>query len=229
MHKKSEIMPSRSIIFDLDGTLIDSQESILNAIRAALNELGVEAKIPVTKELIGPPLIDTLLKIIEVKDRLILNTVADKFKLHYDSTGYRNSVVYQGIQHLLDRLFKQGYVLYVATNKRLIPTKKIVDYLSWDSLFYAVYSIDLNAKKPFKNKGEMISVLLRNELIDPNSAIYVGDRDEDYDAAKANGVPCVLVDWGYGKNSKFKSNIEYVANSPKDLLNIIESFEWPRY
>ena len=45
----------RSVIFDLDGTLIDSQESILNAIRIALNESGLEAKIPVTKELIGPP------------------------------------------------------------------------------------------------------------------------------------------------------------------------------
>lgn len=218
---KSQSMPSRSIIFDLDGTLIDSQESILNAIRAALNELGVEAKIPVTKELIGPPLIDTLLKITEVKDESILNTVANKFKLHYDSAGYRNSVAYPGIHHLLEKLHNQGYVLYVATNKRLIPTKKIVDYLSWGSLFSAVYSIDLNADKPFKNKGEMISALLRNELIDPNSAIYIGDRDEDYEASKENCLPCILVDWGYGAKSPTHNNGQFFASDPIELLNTI--------
>ena len=215
-------MPSRSIIFDLDGTLIDSQESILNAIRVALNELGVEAKIPVTKELIGPPLIDTLSKITGLKDRLILNTVANKFKLHYDSAGYTNSVVYPGINHLLERLHNQGYVLYVATNKRLIPTKKIVDHLSWGSLFSAVYSIDLNADKPFKNKSEMISALLRNELIDPNSAIYIGDRDEDYEASKENYLPCILVDWGYGVKIPTHNDDQFFVSNPIELLNTIQ-------
>jgi phosphoglycolate phosphatase len=215
-------MPSRSIIFDLDGTLIDSQESILNAIRAALYESGLEAKIPVTKELIGPPLIDTLSKIIEVKNKLILNAVANKFKLHYDAAGYRNSVVYPGIHHLLERLHNQGYVLYLATNKRLIPTKKIVNYLSWGSFFSAVYSIDLNAEKPFKNKGEMISALLRNELIDPNSAIYIGDRDEDYVAAKENCLPCILVGWGYGTKIPIHNDDQFSVSDSFELLTTIQ-------
>jgi phosphoglycolate phosphatase len=219
---KNQNNPSRSIIFDLDGTLIDSQESILNAIRAALNELGVEAKIPVTKELIGPPLMDTLLKITEVKDELVLNALVNKFKLHYDSTGYRNSVAYPGIHHLLERLRNQDFVLYLATNKRLIPTKKIVDYLSWSSLFSAIYSIDLNAEKPFKSKSEMISALLCNELIDPNSAIYIGDRDEDYGAAKQNCLPCILVDWGYGVKIPTHNDDQFFVSDPIELLNAIQ-------
>ena len=215
-------MPSRSIIFDLDGTLIDSQESILNTIRIALNESGLEAQIPVTKELIGPPLIETLSKITAVKDSLALNAVANKFKQHYDGVGYRDSVAYSGIQHLLESLHNHGYALYVATNKRLIPTKKIVDYLSWGSLFSAVYSIDLNAEKPFKNKGEMISALLRNELIDPKSAIYIGDRDEDYGAAKENCMPCILVDWGYGAKMSKHNDGQFFASDPIELLNTIQ-------
>lgn len=215
-HDKS----SRSVIFDLDGTLIDSQESILNGIRIALNESGLEAKIPVTKELIGPPLIETLSKITAVKDPLTLNAVANKFKQHYDGTGYRDSVAYGGIQHLLESLDSHGYDLYIATNKRLIPTKKIIDYLSWGSLFRATYSINSNDEKSFKNKGEMISELLRNELIDPKSAIYIGDRDEDFEAAKENGLPCILVDWGYGK--KNSNNNDFRVSNTIQLLNTIQ-------
>jgi phosphoglycolate phosphatase len=220
-------MSSRVVIFDLDGTLIDSQQSILNAIKIALNESGLQAKIPVTKELIGPPLIDTLSRITAVKDRLILNAVANRFKLHYDAVGYRDSVVYPGIHNLLESLHNQGYVLYVATNKRLIPTKKIIDYLSWGSLFSAIYSIDSNEEKPFKNKSEMISALLREKAIDIKSAIYIGDRVEDYEAAKFNGLPCILVDWGYGE-IRSKPNYDQLGTSDIiELLNTLQRVNIP--
>jgi phosphoglycolate phosphatase len=215
-------MPSRSIIFDLDGTLIDSQESILNAIRVALYESGLEAKIPVTKELIGPPLVDTLSKITAIKDKAALHVVENAFKRHYDAIGYRESVPYLGIQHLLESLHNLGYLLYVATNKRHVPTKKIVDHLSWSSLFSALYSIDSSVERPYKNKAEMISALLDNELINLKSAIYIGDRDEDYMAAKENGLPCILVDWGYGETFSEHSGDQFIVSDPIELLNIIQ-------
>lgn len=215
-------VPSRSVIFDLDGTLIDSQESILNAIESALNECGLEAKIPVTRELIGPPLIDTLAKIIAIKDPMILNVVANKFKLHYDAVSYRDGVAYPGIDNLLKGLYSQGYLLYVATNKRLRPTKKIIKHLSWDVLFTAIYSIDSNSERPFRNKDEMISALLANELIDVNSAIYIGDRIEDYEAAKNNGLRCILVDWGYGEKLSKYNDDQITACNPVELLNTIQ-------
>jgi phosphoglycolate phosphatase len=215
-------VPSRSIIFDLDGTLIDSQESIVNAIKLALEGLGLESNIPITRDLIGPPLSDTLLKITNVRDSSSLELLVDEFKLHYDSEGYKDCQVYPGINDLLKNLHTQGCTLYIATNKRLMPTKKIVDYLSWGSLFSGVYSIDLNAERPFKNKGEMISALLYDKHIDISSAIYVGDRVEDYEAAKANRLPCVLVAWGYGNPDLMLDDNPYVVSNPDGLLNALQ-------
>lgn len=215
-------MQSRSIIFDLDGTLIDSQDSILNAIRITLNELGVEAQVPVAKELIGPPLIKTLAKITAIKDSLVLNAIANKFKQHYDSVGCIEALAYSGIQYLLESLRSLDYVLYIATNKRSIPTNKILDHLSWASLFAVVYSIDMNSDKPFNSKGEMIAGLLSNEYIDPKRALYIGDRDEDYWAAKENGLRCILVDWGYGEKNFKRSEDQIFASDSIELLNTIE-------
>lgn len=198
-------MPSKSVIFDLDGTLIDSQESILNALKIALNESGLKAVIPISRELVGPPLMDTLSQITAINDKPVLNLAASEFKRYYDNEGYKQSTAYPGIHHLLHSLYSKDFALYVATNKRLIPTKKIIDHLSWSNIFSAIYSIDLNVNQPFKNKAEMISALVDGWSIDKKSAIYVGDRVEDYEAAKLNGLPCILVNWGYGEirsNSK---------------------------
>lgn len=177
---------------------------------------------PVTKDVIGPPLVETIAKITGIKNQLALNEIAIKFKLHYDSVSYRDAVVYPGIQHILESLKNNGYALYIATNKRLVPTKKIVDYLSWGSLFTAVYSIDLNSKKIFKNKAELISELLNNEPIDPKFAIYIGDRYEDYEAARKNGLSCILVGWGYGSKMPTFSNKNFFVNNHIELLNTIQ-------
>ena len=139
-----------------------------------------------------------------------------------DAVGYRGSVAYPGIHNLLESLHSQNYVLYVATNKRLIPTKKIVDHLSWGSLFSTIYSIDSNAEKPFKSKAEMIAALLGDESIDLKSAVYVGDRVEDYEAAKFNGLPCILVDWGYGEISSKSNDDRLSVGSPIKLLNTLQ-------
>lgn len=215
-------MSFRAIIFDLDGTLIDSQKSILNAIRSALNELGLEAKIPLTKDLIGPPLMGVLSKITAIKDTAILYKIADKFRFLYDYSGYKDSIKYPGIDDLLNSFKHQGYIMYIATNKRTVPTKKILEHITWNHFFSEIYCIDSRPSGPFKSKCEMISVLLEDQGINLKSAIYVGDTLEDYEAARSNDLQCILVDWGYGSfQDHGNSDYCHVENST-ELFNLIQ-------
>lgn len=189
-----------TVIFDLDGTLIDSQASILMSIEAALEAVGLESVVPLSKELIGPPLLETLSVICGTNDPVMISSVAAKFKEIYDAKGYKNSQPYDGVDELLGWLKAEGYGVCLVTNKRKVPTEKILEYFDWRQFFLHVYTID-SAGSPFKNKTEAIAALLEESGIDPAYATYVGDRHEDYSAASANNMRCLLVQWGYTPKS----------------------------
>lgn len=211
---------SFSVIFDLDGTLIDSQESILNSIKQALSGLGIEPKIPISSEIIGPPLLETLSVITGENDQLTLSAIASHFKAQYDDKGCKESIAYKGVDQLLKNLVKNNCNLYIATNKRLEPTQKIISHLGWTNFFKKVYCIDLKgANKMFSDKAEMLSSLLSAESINLNAAVYVGDRFEDYEAANANNLRCLLVNWGYGE-------IELNSNSALKILSNLDELEF---
>lgn len=190
-----------TVIFDLDGTLIDSQASILTSIKIALEEAGINSVVPLTKDLIGPPLLETLAAICGTSSTVEISRVAARFKEAYDTTGYQHSVLYEGIDDLLGWLHADGYRICLVTNKRLIPTEKILDHFDWRRYFSYVYTID-SAGLPFRNKTEAIAALLKESEIDTAHAVYVGDRHEDYEAATNNHMKCLLVQWGYGLESQ---------------------------
>lgn len=205
-----------SIIFDLDGTIIDSQQSIIDSLKWSLKNAGIDPAVNLTRDLIGPPLVDTLIKISGKSDKRLLVELVDGFKARYDSLGYRGGKPFLGMETAIRQLHHIGYNLYVATNKRLVPTQKIMKYFSLEGYFESVYSLDLRMDSPFKNKSQMIEGLIADHKIDPSRAIYVGDRKEDHQAACANNIGCFLVGWGYGAEVGELAGYSLVDN-PKDL------------
>lgn len=186
-----------SIIFDLDGTLIDSRAAILNAFGKALAEKGIQPRIALSAVRIGPPLAETLRELTGSSDEALLDSLAEHFKAHYDSTGYRASEVFAGIPELLAALPATGARCFLATNKRIAPTRLILNHLRWEHCFEAVYALDCQTPR-LPDKSTMLARLITEKVLNAQDTIYVGDTPEDQTAASANGLRFAAVTWGYG-------------------------------
>lgn len=212
--------PIHTLIFDLDGTLVDSSESILAGFSAALAAHGIAPRIPLTAEIIGPPLLATLALLAGTRDEALLQQLASAFKAHYDVTGYKATRAYPGVSEMLQEKFSQGVPLHLATNKRLLPTRLILEYLGWNQWFSSVYALD-SATPAYPNKAAMLAQLLREQAITSATAAYIGDRAEDGQAADTNGLAFFAANWGYGpfKDQDIPQHWTIVA-SPPDLARM---------
>jgi phosphoglycolate phosphatase len=212
-----------AIVFDLDGTLIDSAASILASMAASLAKHDLAPIAPLEPALIGPPLLATLTQITGSNDQALLQQLAQEFKDRYDSEGYRLSRPYAGIDDLLRALRASGHRLYIATNKRLRPTLSIIEHLGWGDLFAAIGSPDMR-QPAYPNKSEMLADLLTDAGVAPADALMVGDTDGDARTAAECGLRYLHVTWGYG-TPEANRPVHGLCRSPQQLLSHFQHAE----
>jgi phosphoglycolate phosphatase len=205
------------IIFDLDGTLIDSAPSIVESFAYAFSALGMEPSRAITADVVGPPLMPTLASLAGSEDLDLLQCLAAKFKAHYDSEGYQKATVYAGIEPLLAALKQAKLALYIATNKRDLPTQKLMQYLDWNHYFKGMFALD-SFEPPKASKSLMMAQIIADYEMKPEQAIYIGDRYEDGLAADHNQIAFAMAAWGYADKAvkKLQENW-YVCQNVEDL------------
>ena len=185
------------IVFDLDGTLIDSAAAILASYRAAFAAHGVVPVRAIEADIVGPPINETLRLLVGSAAPAVIEKLSEAFKRSYDTGGLLETLAYPGVDAMLAGLRAAGGRLHIATNKRIHPTRLILEHLGWGDCFDTVYALDLFSPR-LPDKAAMIGRLLADHGIDAGAAVYVGDRFEDGEAAEANGLPFIAATWGYG-------------------------------
>lgn len=204
------------IIFDLDGTLIDSSTSILDSFKSAFLSCELTPIKTLNSDVIGPPLMEILAVLSGTTDQNILTNLAHEFKLHYDADGFKKTIVFPGISSILRELKNSGINMYIATNKRIYPTMKIINLLQWNDIFKGVYALD-SISPSAVSKAQLISSIIKDNNLIKNSVVYIGDREEDQVAAFDSDIDFIMATWGYEENKKKFIEADKII-TPSELL-----------
>lgn len=206
----------KNLIFDLDGTLVDSAPGIVDSFKKAYLAIYKKDCQKFITPLIGPPIDQVLIMVNNETNLNIIKLFVETFKQHYDIEGYKNSKLYNDVDLVLDDLFKKNFNLFIATNKRVKPTKLILEYLSIGKYFNDIYCPDI-LDLQFKNKTDLIAHILKTNSLQLNETIMIGDTKHDGLAADENKLDFALVEFGYGVYEKSK----YKLKNIKQLINIL--------
>jgi phosphoglycolate phosphatase len=207
----------KNILFDLDGTLIDSAPGIVESFSFSFNEIyGVECSKGI-KSLIGPPINEVLFAVNGETNSIVIKKFVDAFKLHYDNEGFKKSQLFENVLEVLKSLLNDKLELYIATNKRKKPTNLILDYLNLNQYFKGVYCPD-SFELIFENKTKLVQNLITSFTLEKSESLFVGDTSLDGIAAVANGLDFALVEYGYGNYE----SPTYRINNINKIVNILE-------
>lgn len=193
----SKAQKPAAILFDFDGTLIDSATSVLAGLGYALTSASIEPRCALDASIIGPPLRLTLAKLAGSDEPALIDRLAAAFREHYDSDGYKHTAVYKGVPSMLQAFNAAGIALYMVTNKRILPTLRILDHLGWRDWFASVYALDA-LQPPAPNKPALVAAVLKKHELSPEKTWMVGDSEEDRRSAETNGLHFFAAQWGYG-------------------------------
>ncbi|NTV90693.1 MAG: HAD family hydrolase [Clostridiales bacterium] len=209
------------VLFDLDGTLTDSAEGIINALRYSLDKMGLVAgNREELNRFIGPPLWETFEKYYGLSKEKADDAVKI-FREYYSEKGWSENSVYNGIEEMLKTLRANGLKLVVATSKSELYAGKILEHFGISGYFEFIAGSSHDGTRV--KKEEVIGYAIEScGIIDLERVIMVGDRENDIIGARYNGVRSIGVLFGYGSLEELEmAGADYIAKTPADIGRII--------
>jgi phosphoglycolate phosphatase len=184
-------MPCRyrkTLLLDLDGTLIDPASGIIGSCRYALERLHLE--VPEEENLrwiIGPPLRESFERLL--RGQADAEAALRFYRERYAERGLWEAYPYPGIMDALERRRADGTRLILCTSKPAFFAQQVVNFFGFASLLSGVYGPELDGR--FDDKGDLIGHLMATEKLSPEETCMVGDRRHDVQAASRHKVPTV--------------------------------------
>lgn len=212
----------QTIFFDLDGTLTEPSQGIVNSIRYALDKLG--APIPDEKlllEFIGPPLEESFMHYCRLSAEESKKAIA-YYREYFSVEGLFENQPYEGISQVLSKLKEDGKQLIVATSKPEIFARQILEHFDLDRYFNLIAGANLEGTR--SKKADVIAYALDQlDDIHHQTCIMIGDRKHDIIGATANKMDSIGVLYGFGDQMELETaGATYIIEEPLQLLSILE-------
>ena len=213
--------PYTAVLFDLDGTIVDSAPGITATLAHTLEAMG--EPVPTPAELlawVGPPILDSF-RDLGGFDPEESQRALDIYREKYLVEGVFDAKVYPGVEHVLRAISEARIPLSLATSKPETPATLVLDHYGLAHYFDELTGASDDEKR--SKKSDVIAEALRRLAADDadlSRTIMIGDRIHDIEGAAANGIPTIYVTWGYGSPAEVAGAIA-VVDTPEQLFPLL--------
>jgi len=222
-------MKKTTVVFDLDGTLLDTLQDLANAVNYALEQQGMPKRtLEEVRQFVGNGVRLLMIRAVPDGERnpLFEETFA-LFKEYYGKHCNDNTKPYAGVVELIETLKEKGYAVAIVSNKIDFAVKELNDLY-----FKGIVPVAIGEKEGIRRKPagirrkpapDTVYEALKELGKTKEEAVYVGDSDVDLETAKNSGMPCISVLWGFrDKEFLAEHGAERYAKTAEDVLRFVE-------
>jgi len=210
-------MKFKNLIFDLDGTLVDSSADIISSLQQAYS-LESMNDVAITKFNIGPKLSDLIDNLTPNLDSETKIKIISNYRNIYDNLSEKKTTLYTGVFDTLHTLHQESCNVFIATNKPKTATLAFIDYFNLNRIFADILTPD-SIEGEELNKTKMLSVVINKYNLEIENTLMIGDHPDDITAAKNNEIFSAAVLYGYtNKDKMINCSPDYKINSFSELL-----------
>ena len=210
--------PKNIVIFDLDGTLVDTSVGILNSVKDTVSYFGLS---PLNKDelisFMGGSIYDTFKRFYPEAN---IVTLVDYFRKMYAEVHFNEAQPYEGVNSLLEKLNEDGVTIGVATFKREDLANRLLSSYSFFKFIHCICGSDSDGRL---NKTDIINNCLKLlNVQDKSNVLLVGDAPNDALSAKMVGIPFLGVSYGYGL--KTKDEVDNIYSQSSFVKNVFDIY-----
>ena len=218
-------MRKTTVIFDLDGTLLDTLQDLANAVNYALRAQGMpERTIEEVRQFVGNGVRLLMIRAIpDGENNPLFEETFALFKSYYGEHCNDNTKPYDGIMEMLETLQEHGYAVAIVSNKIDFAVKELNEMY-----FQGIVPVAIGEKEGIRRKPapDTVEEALRELGRTKEEAVYVGDSDVDIETAKNAGMPCISVLWGFRDRAFLEEHgAENYAESAVDILRFVAKMQ----
>ena len=201
----------KNLVFDLDGTLIDSSKGITESLAHACFKIDGKTRI-IDKTIIGPPVHEMISLVASDFSKLEKMEALKIFRKIYDNHLWEKFSAYKGVYKTLEKLYREKFSMHIATNKPHIPTSKICEKIGIVNYFESIRSLDTNIHN---SKFDFLKDFIKVR----NQTVFIGDTHSDLIVASKLGIDFIYFESGFDKC--FYGHVKYKIKKFENILRYL--------